>query len=140
MKTLLAILILAAGCQAASAQVGSQPMKEHCAVYIAIHDNGNKADNAEQMKLSQACLGYVLGLKDEMEGELAWGDGEPHKTLTVGNWQDRVTPDQAIRVFVKYANDNPALLNKPATMVFRQSMEAAGLYTYTPVTLGNTQR
>ena len=43
---------------------------------------------------------------------LAWGDGEPHKTLTVGNWQDRVTPDQAIRVFVKYANDNPALLNR----------------------------
>ena len=48
-------------------------MKEHCAVYIAIRDNGNEADNAEQMKLSQACLGYVLGLKDEMDGELGLG-------------------------------------------------------------------
>jgi hypothetical protein len=133
MKTLLAILILAAGCQAASAQVKAQEIKHGCDAYVAAKNNGSKYDTADHLKIGVGCFAYVRGALDEMEGELTWGD-DNHTKLVAGNWQDGVTADQMIMVLVKYANENPAVLNKPASAILRQSAEAAGLYIYSSVT------
>jgi hypothetical protein len=70
---------------------------------------------------------YVRALIDEMDGELTWADSSAHTMLVKGTWQDGVTTDQLILVFVKYVNDNPAELNKPAREVFRRCAEGAGL-------------
>jgi len=73
-----------------------------------------------------------------MNAELNWAN-DAHKGLVVGHWQDGVTTGQTINVFMKFVNDNPATLNKPAIATFRQSVEAARLYAYSPVTIGNAQ-
>jgi hypothetical protein len=71
-----------------------------------------------------------------MAGELAWADDSAHTKLVVANWQDGVSTDQLIRVFVKYVSDNPAELNKPANAVIRRSAEASELYGYSAVAAG----
>ncbi len=124
MKIILAILIVAAGWQAVAADgpKSAQQQKNQC-------ENGS----GKNTRSNVGCFAYMRGVQEEMEGELAWGD-DAHTKLTVGNWQNGVTTEQLISVFVKYADANPAELNKPATAVFRRSVEAAKLYVYTPVT------
>jgi hypothetical protein len=131
-----ASLVVAAECQAAT-NPSAQQLKNGCETYIAAKAAG-KYDTADHLKQGEGCFTYIKGIVDEMEGELAWGD-DNHTKLVTGGWPDGgIATDQALRVFVKYANDNPVTLNKPATTILRQSVEAAGLYTYTPVTIGNT--
>lgn len=74
-----------------------------------------------------------------MAGELTWADESNHTKLVIGNWQDGVSTDQLIRVFVKYVNDNPdnpAELNKLANAVIRRSAEASELYSYSAAPAG----
>ncbi len=134
MKTILAILVLAAGCQAAAADgpKSAQAQKDQCDANLS-----HKTD-AQNLRDGDRCFAYLRGVQEEMDGELTWADDRAHTKLVVGNWQDGVTTDQLVLVFVKYVNENPAELNKPAAAVFRRSAEAAGLYLYTPVTIGNT--
>jgi Ssp1 endopeptidase immunity protein Rap1a len=75
------------------------------------------------------CFAYARGVKDVMDGDLAW-DGDEHKKILLGSWTDGVTVDQIVLAFLKFANDNPAAMNQPAAAIFRQSAEAAKLYTY----------
>lgn len=77
------------------------------------------------------CGAFINGVSNEMIGELSWLD-DTHKKVLVGNFEDGVTLKQEILVFLDYVNQNPAaLMNKPATMIFRQAMEHADLYKYT---------
>lgn len=131
MKTILAIIVLAVGWQAAAADgpKSAQAQKTQCDANLS-----HKTD-VQNLRDGDRCFAYIRGLQEEMDGELAWGD-DNHTKLTVGSWQDGVSTDQLVLVFVKYVNENPAELNKPANAVFRRSSEAAGLYIYTPVTAG----
>jgi hypothetical protein len=138
----LGLLLVFAACLglATRGQAATNPsaeqVKKGCETYIAAKSTG-KCDTADHLKQGEGCFTYIKGVVDEMEGELAWGD-DSHTKLVMGNWSGGgIATDQALRVFVKYANDNPITLNKPATAVLRQSMEAAGLYVYSPVAIGN---
>jgi Rap1a immunity proteins len=128
-----ASLFLAAECQAAS-NPSAQQVTTGCAAFIAGKTNG-KYDTVAHLQQGESCQAYIKGVIDEMHGELAWGD-DAHTKLVVGDWPNGIGTEQAVRVFVKYANDNPITLNQSATAVFRQSMEAAELYTYAAVTVG----
>ena len=75
------------------------------------------------------CFAYARGIKDMMDGDLAW-DGNEHKNILIGSWTDGATVDQIILAFLKFANENPAMMNQSAAAIFRQSAEAAHLYTY----------
>jgi len=98
--------------------------RQQCASYML-----DQKDNPKQTFEATVCYAYVRGVKDALDGAPAWLD-ETHKHIVMGTWQDGVTADQAIRVFEQFANDNPALLNKSAVQVIRQSAEQAGIYTY----------
>ncbi|MGB8583157.1 MAG: Rap1a/Tai family immunity protein [Candidatus Sulfotelmatobacter sp.] len=126
MKTILALLmVIVAACCFASAQ-GDTTIpktaayhKQQCEAYIG----------QQRSSTADICIAYTRGMKDSMDGDLAWMD-DTHKRVVVGTWADGVTVDQLIRVFVKFANDNPAMLNQSAVSVFRRSVEATNLYTY----------
>jgi hypothetical protein len=131
MKTILAILVLGIGCHIAKAEDAKTAalQKEHCEQYLAI---GSSAKTTQRpVEASSWCFAYLRGMKDVMDGYLAWSD-DLHKQVVVGVWSDGVSVDQLIRVFVNYAKGNPEKLNQSAFAVFRQSVEAAGLYTYAP--------
>jgi hypothetical protein len=85
---------------------------------------------SRKLEASDRCQAFINGMSNEMIGELSWLD-ETHKHIAVGNWDDGVTVKQEILIFTDYVNQNPAMLNKPATTVFRKSVEAAGIYLYT---------
>jgi len=103
--------------------------KAQCAANLS-----HKTD-IQSLRDGDRCEAYVRALKEEMDGELAWSDNA-HTMLVQGTWQDGVTVDQLVLVFVKYVNDSPAELNKPARDVFHRSAENAGLYTYAQVAMG----
>jgi hypothetical protein len=124
----LALVMLFALCQLAAAAPsyppGEQPktaaqQKQQCEAYLA----------DQKTPAADICFAYARGMKDALDGALAWLD-DTHKRFVIGTWADGVTVDQLVRVFVKFANDNPQLLNQPAPTVFRQSAEAANLYSY----------
>jgi hypothetical protein len=135
MKAILIVLVIGISCQIANAEDAKSAalQKEHCESYVAIHSGAQVTP-----RLADAgnwCFAYMRGMKDAMDGDLGWLD-DLHKQVVVGAWADGVTVDQLIRVFVKYANSNPEKLNQSAVVVFRESVEAANLYTYTPATAG----
>jgi len=131
MKTILAILVLGMGCHLAKAEDAKTAamQKEHCEQYLALRSSARTTQR--QVEASNWCFAYLRGMKDVMDGDLAWSD-DLHKQVVVGVWSDGVSLDQLIRVFVNYAKGNPEKLNQSAFAVFRQSVEAAGLYTYAP--------
>ncbi len=126
MKTILAILVLTAGWQAVAADgpKSAVAQRDQCNAWLDQRKDVNGLRDADR------CYAYMRGVQEEMAGELAWADEGAHTRLVVGNWQDGVSTDQLTRVFVKYVNDNPAELNKPANAVIRRSAEASELYTY----------
>jgi hypothetical protein len=131
MKTILAILVLGIGCHLAKAEDAKTAalQKDHCEQYVAARSGARGTQR--QTEASNWCFAYLRGMKDAMDGDLSWAD-DLHKQVVLGVWSDNVSVDQLIRVFLKYANANPEKLNQSAYSVFRQSVEAAGLYTYAP--------
>lgn len=124
----LAILLLAGHAFAADDPLPktTAAQKQQCDLYVApTHDQKTDAQG-------NYCYAYIRGVKDAMDGDLAWAD-DTHKKIVIGNWADGVTADQLIRVFVKFVNENPEALNKPASITVRQSAEAAQLYSYATV-------
>lgn len=99
--------------------------RDQCNLYVA----GGPAHDAREVNMRAACFAYARGVRDEMDGELNWSD-DTRKKVVIGHWQDGVTVDQIIRVFLDYVGKNPAQLNKPVRDVIRQSAEQAGIYTY----------
>jgi len=121
-------------------RVSVEKLKAFCDVWndaqdpVHITESTPEAVNEGIRKIENRarCLAFVNGMSNEMIGELSWLD-DTHKRVVIGNFEDGVTVKQEILVFLDYVNQNPALLNKPATVVFRQSMEAAKLYNYATV-------
>jgi|ERR1700733_6473132 len=129
MKNVGLLIVFAASLsftQAAPIQMKTETVKTMCDVQIAAMAAAKAVD--------RGCGNFIQGVKEEMGGELSWAD-DTHKALALGNWQEGVSLGQTIKVFMKYVNDNPATLNKPAVVTFRQSVEAAGLYTYAPLSI-----
>jgi hypothetical protein len=128
-RKLLTICLLLAPLAAAQDSEPKTPktaaqQRQQCASYML-----DQKDNAKQIFEHNVCYAYARGVKDAMDGTPAWLD-ETHKHIAIGSWQEGVTVDQIIRVFEQFASDNPALLNKTAVQVIRQSAEQANLYTY----------
>ena len=117
----------------ASAQyVDSSTMRDQCITYIAQKDNGKTTwDGIQQATEAMNCLGFANGFMDEAIGEIV-PDVAGSDNFVVGYW-GTIKPDQLIRVFVKYVNANPELLNQPAVIVMRKCAVQAGLYTFTPL-------
>jgi hypothetical protein len=98
---------------------------DHCQGYI------HRPAINPPIQWGNVCEAYTRGVKDEMDGELQFLDAT-RKSIVIGKWQDGVTTDQLIRVFLDYVDKNPAQLNKPARDVIRQSAEASNIYSYSP--------
>jgi hypothetical protein len=129
-KLLATLLLLAPmlGAQDSGPKTAGQ-QKQQCTLQIAYFDHTAGQPTPDGLRQADRCEAYARGIKDAMDGELVWLD-DTHKRVSVGTWADGVTTDQVIRVFQKFAVENPALLNKPAVQVIRQSAEQAGIYTY----------
>jgi hypothetical protein len=134
MKKYIAIAVLMLGTLAnASGTLKVPSLKSDCNVYIAVEDNGKTTfDSAAQVAPYNRCLGYVKGMADEMAGEIFIGTvGTPSGTVYTGQWNGSGDINQVIRVFVKYVNEHPDMLDKEISLVFRTSVDSIGLYTYT---------
>ena len=106
-------------------------LQTNCDHYVAGADNGKSTfDSPEQKQGYDFCLGFVGGVMNEMAAEIFWVDSQ-RTAVAVGQWDD-VTPDQMIRVFLKYVKSNPESLNKPACIILRTAAENSGLYKETP--------
>jgi hypothetical protein len=122
MKSILLLSALMLACHLSFAEDGiktAAQQKQQCEFYVS----------SQKVPQADICFAYARGLKDAMDGDLSWLD-DAHRNIGVGSWAEGVTVDQLVRVFVKFANENPALLNQSAFNVFRQSAEIAGLYTF----------
>jgi hypothetical protein len=141
MKTYFALACLLAISHPAVAamtdKVPTQKIKAACDVWSDSQDGFHITESTKEaindgihkIEARVYCVAFINGMSNEMIGELSWLD-DTHKRVVIGNFEDGVTVKQEILVFLDYVNANPALLNKPATVVFRQSMEAAKLYNY----------
>ena len=129
----IALLFLLCVCPA-FANIKTETLITYCKAYVQAEDNGKTTfDSNVQANGYNRCFGFVEGYMEESNGELAYAD-KTHTKLVTGNWQS-VTPDQMIRVFVKYVSDNPEALNKEAVFVLWYSAMKAGLYAYTPASV-----
>jgi hypothetical protein len=128
MKTVAFVLLLSGVVAFAedTAPKTASAQRDQCEHYIT------RPTSNPPIQWGNICEAYTRGVKDEMDGELQWMDAA-HKTVVIGKWQDGVTVDQLIRVFMGFIDKNPAQLNKPARDVIRQSAEAANIYLYSPV-------
>jgi hypothetical protein len=144
MKTIITALLLLAGAHSAlgamTEKTSAEKLKTLCDVWVANPDGPPKLRELTKDAIDTAfrtqaymdrCQAFINGMSNEMIGELTWRD-DTHKAVIIGNWEDGVTVKQEILIFVDFVNQNPALLNKPANVVFRQSVEAANIYTYAP--------
>jgi hypothetical protein len=131
MKTTILLLVLTAlGAAQDSGPKTAATQKQQCAFAVTYADHAAGGQpTVDGLRQADRCEAFARGVKDALDGDLTWLD-DAHKKMAVGTWADGVTTDQIVRVFVKFANDNPALLNKPAVQVIRQSAEQAGIYNY----------
>lgn len=81
-----------------------------------------KTSTAPDMIEGMACIGYVKGVLDAFEAARKW-DWTP-KAESVCVPAD-VKGDQAVRVFLKYADNHPEELNKAAPAVLWSAMHGA---------------
>jgi CTP:molybdopterin cytidylyltransferase MocA len=119
MKTLLIVVLLTLTCGVASATpYSTAALKTDCDFYVTAGvDSGIAAT---------FCAGYVLAFTQMEEGyTVQTTDGPVYQY----SWADGVTADQVIRVFVKYVNDHPELLNKSAIETLLRATGDTGLRT-----------
>ena|SRR5271166_123266 len=106
-------------------------LKADCEIYIRQEDNGKKTfDSVAEGYASVRCLNYVMGWADATQFSPFVGEGNKQWYL---QFSDGVTPDQIVRVFVKFVEENPTWLNKDAPTALIQSVAKPGLILKYPV-------
>lgn len=113
------------------ASIKAETLMTDCKAYVQAQDNGKpNYDSKAQEDSSNICIGFVSGYMEEAAGELILD--KAHNRLQTCDWQN-VNTNQVIRVFVKFVDATPELLNKEAVVVLWASSIKAGAYACTPI-------
>ncbi len=124
MKTLLIVLLCSVAWGSAYATpFSTASLKTDCDEYVSagLTPSGIGAS---------FCAGYVIAFREMEDGyTVQAADG----TVSQYSWADGVTPDQVIRVFVRYVNDHPEFLNKSAIETLLRATGDMGLRTGGPL-------
>ena len=128
MKRILVVLamFLATFAVTCSADTTAQELRTNC-IQLIISEDKPSFDTYDQAVKSHQCLGYVIGVAEEMTGELVW-EGPGSTKIMIGNWQKDATFIQIVKVFVAFVDAHPEFLDKPAVLVIRLSAQVADLY------------
>jgi hypothetical protein len=128
MKYLAVVLLVALAGIPAPAQktiVDGNSLDDSCR-YQRQQDNGVKLSDLEFGK-ARFCVGYIRGVLDEI-----WMQQSHSEEMGVKNVgrskiciSDNIGNAQAVKVVLKYLQDNPAKLQVPANYLIRLAMEEA---------------
>jgi len=125
MKSLLVgCLCIIAWSSALATSYSTAKLKTNCDAYV-IADAGG-ALNPDEIGF---CIGYVIAFTETAQGTTVQDTG----TISEFHWADGVSADQVIRVFLKYVNNHPEVLNKGAITSLILATGEVGLWTSTPV-------
>jgi hypothetical protein len=83
-------------------------------------DNRGKS-NASDLMDGLACLNYVQGVLDAFEAASKWNWAPKGEAVCI---PPDVKGDQAVRIFMKYADNHPEELNKAAPSVLWSAMHS----------------
>ena len=128
MKTLGLVILIALACVTALAQktIADGNLLDDSCRYKRQQDDGVKLSEEEFGK-AIFCVGYIRGVLDEI-----WMQANRPDDIGVKNVgrpkicvSDEISNTQAVKVAVKYLQDNPAKLHLPANFLIRLSMEQA---------------
>jgi hypothetical protein len=110
-------------------------IKPWCDAYLAL-------ESAPHVSPIQAgdggmCEGYIVGLMEQVSlspvldiTEGADGVSVPNGKFLLGTWGEAVTAEQVTRVFIKFVNDQPQWLDKPAYLTIEKACMDSGLIAY----------
>lgn len=116
---------LACICPRASAQYAfsmlADTLADSCRVSARIDDGGATAP-VKDIIIAERCVGYLMGVLDGFEMVRATKEMDPAHTICM---PDGVKGPQAVRIFLKYINDHPEVLNKSAPAVVWLAMHQA---------------
>jgi hypothetical protein len=137
MKSKLQIGLIALGillstmCHARDVQVRTvSQVKPWCVSYIELESTSHV--NPTQGMDAGLCEGYIMGIMEHLS---VTPEAHPDGTFQIGTWEATVTIDQVTRVFVKFVNDQPQWLDKPAYLTIEKACTDNGLLTYKPWTM-----
>jgi hypothetical protein len=125
-KLRLAVVALLVACSCGAVAQGSyfvttDVLAEKCRTSIRASDNPATL-TAKDWGDASFCLGYVEGALDSFESARGWNWSPKNESVCV---PASVKGDQAIRVFVKYADNHPEELNKAAPAALWAAMHNA---------------
>lgn len=123
-STLIAVALLFI-IPVAKAGPSTGDMAKNCRTYLTYTDASTKSQTADTIACIYFFQGFMLGLDHTVVNV----DYSP-MLVTLGK---DVTTDQAIRCFLKFADENPEYLNKPASAVLFRVVIKAGLMKTEPV-------
>ena len=111
-ELMLVFLIVSPAFAIGTSPTDGNELLKNCKEYTRIVDNGGTASKTEYVE-SGYCLGYVTGVIDD---HFMWqiSEGSPLDSTKHFCLPDGVTPDQAVRVLVKWLDDHPARLHERA--------------------------
>jgi hypothetical protein len=125
MKSILVIAVALLFIPSAKAGPSTGDMARNCKTYLTYTDAASKADVADTIACVFFFQGFMLGLDHTVVNV-------DHVPMLVSLGKD-VTTDQAIRCFLKFADANPEMLDKPASAVLFRVVIKAGLFKTEPV-------
>jgi hypothetical protein len=124
MKSLIVIALLFI-VPVAKAGPSTGDMAKNCRTYLTYTDAASKSEVADTIACIFFFQGFMLGLDHTVVNV-------DHAPMLVSLGKD-VTTDQAIRCFLKFADANPEMLDKPASTILFRVVIKAGLFKTEPV-------
>jgi len=120
---LLALLLLTFTCAYCRAEHNGIELSEECSI-AANSDNPNLNDSPGDALKRGICIGLVRGV---MESMMLWDAADKRRTQQAfhGCIIDAVMPLEAIKVVVKFLNDNPSRLHEPDTVLINVALSQA---------------
>jgi hypothetical protein len=106
-------------------------IKPWCDAYIALESTSHVS--TIQASDAGLCEGYIVALMEQVSLspvlDIADGVSGPNGKFIIGTWGEAVTTDQVTKVFIKFVNDQPQWLDKPAYLVIEKACMDEGLLT-----------
>lgn len=110
MKILIAFALLFICVSAHASRTGNDLLAE-CKVSVKLADDKNAPATNSQMMGANHCAGLVEGVMDTVALWSEMNKSQKYSTEHCACILNGVTPEQAIRIVVKYLEDNPNLLH-----------------------------
>ena len=99
----------------------TERLTKDCRAAVRVMDDESKASQTDYV-YAAACANYLEGVLDAFETIREWGTAVRSDVLCVPN---DVKRDQVVRVFTKYADAHPEVLNRSATSTIWSAMHFA---------------